>query len=112
MRLLKPPRQCRNQTLFDVRRSMRKRECPLNMVKTYARRPLHLDRAMLSPGQVVVGAGSIGDAPERHGAIGISCEGSLETFDTLVVLEAVTPVQIPISNQRCASADCVVTARR
>ncbi len=64
------------------------------------------------PGQIVVRAGSIGDAPVRHRAAGIVLDRVGEAFDRLAMIETDTASSGHGRTSICASADVVVTGAR
>ena len=63
-----------------------------------------LGRVELLPLAVVVGARRIGDAPVRHGAVGVRLGGPAEATERLLEVEAVGPRKAVVEPGPCASA--------
>ena len=89
-------RQRADQRLLDRRGVGRGSQGALHGVVRGFERALLAGRIVAVPGQVVVRAGGVGDAPVRHGAAGIGLERLLETLDRFGMVEAVEPVQSAI----------------
>ena len=85
-----------DQRLLDRRGALGERLRGLHGVVGRGQRRRLARRIVEVPGQVVVGAGGVGDAPLRHGAPGIVLERLAEALDGLGVVEAEGPVQAAV----------------
>ncbi len=89
-------RQGADQGLLDGRRAVRAAERPLHGIVGRRQCLGFSGRIVEVPGQVVVRARGIGDAPMRHGAAGIMLQRLGEAFDRFLVIEGIDPVQTAV----------------
>src|SRR5712691_11571152 len=96
VRLLVPGRESFDQPPLEGRCSAGCLPRKQDMVEAVSCCLLRLGRPVVPPGQVVKGAGRIGDAPMGHRAARIEAEHLFKTPYGFFLIEAVTPVEADI----------------